>query len=125
MRIYITESQIRSLITEDEVVFGEFKDGVMEFLDAILTNPMSSSFPRFFIDNKITRDELLDELTSRGIITVKETFDEPNMSNGKRSVHKKVYTLNVGKFDNESGGGFRDKIYSIYEKMFPDGYRKF
>ena len=125
MRIYITESQIRSLITEDEVVFGEFKDGVMEFLDTILTNPMSSSFPRFFIDNKITRDELLDELTSRGIITVKETFDEPNMSNGKRSVHKKVYTLNVGKFDNESGGGFRDKIYSIYEKMFPDGYRKF
>ena len=125
MKIYITESQIRSLITEDEVVFGEFKDGVMEFLDTILTNPMSSSFPRFFIDNKITRDELLDELTSRGIITVKETFDEPNMSNGKRSVHKKVYTLNVGKFDNESGGGFRDKIYSIYEKMFPDGYRKF
>lgn len=125
MRIYITESQIRSLIMEDEVVFGEFKDGVMEFLDTILTNPMSSSFPRFFVDNKITRDELLDELTSRGIITVKETFDEPNMSNGKRSVHKKVYTLNVGKFDNESGGGFRDKIYSIYEKMFPDGYRKF
>ena len=124
MTIYITESQLRNLIAEDEVVFGEFKDGVMEFIDSILTDPMSSSFPRLFTDNKITRDELLDALRGNGIIEVSETFDEPDMSNGKQSMHKKTYTLKTGKFDTESGGGFRDKLYSIYEKMFPDGYRK-
>ena len=124
MTIYITESQLRSLITEDEVVYKEFEDAVKEFLDAIFKDPTSTSFPRLFTDNKITREELLDALRGNGLLIKNESFDEPEMSGGKRSMHHISYTLKTGGFDNESGGSFKEKLRSIYNKMFPDGYRK-
>lgn len=110
--VYITESQLMRLREiRDEVTFYKFFTEVKNFLQDLLKNPMSADISDFLKEHGVSKQDLLDRMLERGLISKKENIDEPYDAGGnKKSMHTLQYKV--------PKSGFEDKMHRLYTYFF-------
>ena len=97
--------------SQEEVTFYKFFCETKAFIKELLTNPIHPDFPHFFEAHGITKNDFLNRMLDRGIVTKTETITKPYAADGKKiSMHYLGYK--VPKKD------FERKIKRLYEYFF-------
>lgn len=97
--------------SQEEVVFDDFFKELKQFLIDLLTDPVNAKLSDFFKNHGISKTTLLNRMLSRGIISKKETINEPNDADGKpTSMHSLSYKV--------LANNFPQKVERLYQYFF-------
>ena len=114
-KIYITESQLQTLIEKkEEVLFQEFIIGVKSFLKDLLKNPGQAKLSDLFSRNNITKKDLLNKMSDLGLIKKTERIDEVPIEETSKKVAKRFISYKVPK------ARFQDKMKQLYKELFKE-----
>lgn len=111
--IIITESQLHAIKEyEEKTTHYEFENKVRNYLRELMVNPMSPKFDSYFENYGISEYDLQDKMLDLGLISKKETINEPMDAKGKKkSMHYKSFKIYNKNFNDNI-----DKLFDNFIK---------
>ncbi len=111
-KIIISEKTLPLLKeSQDEVTFYRFFTECKNFIKDILNDPFNAKPSDFFKSHGISRSILINRMLDRGILTKKESINEPFDDNGnKKSMHYLEYKVPKKNFEQ--------KMHRLYSYFF-------
>ena len=101
--IIIKESSLPILKeSQEEVTFYKFFSEAKDFIKDLLNDPLHAKPKEFFKNHGISRSILINRMLDRGILTKKETINEPYDADGKlQSMHTLEYKVPKKNFERK------------------------